>query len=254
MKLPLRPVAVVIAVILSLPTVAACGGGSSKKKDTLRVFAASSLTGAFTTLGKDFEKKHPGVRVVFNFGPSSGLAEQIVQGAPAGVFASASPTTMDAVVERGDAKQPQTFASNSMEIVVPAANPGKVTSLKDLARPGLKVAVCQIQVPCGVTAAQLFKKAGTTVKPVTEETDVKSVLTKVVLGEVDAGVVYVTDALAAGSKVKGITIPAAQNASTAYPIAVLTHAKHAGQAQEFVDLVLSSDGAEVLRDAGFQKP
>ena len=126
--------------------------------------------------------------------------------------------------------------------------------MKDLARSGVKVALCQPQVPCGKVAAEVFAKAGVTVKPVTEEVDVKSVLTKVTLGEVDAGMVYVTDVQAAGAKVKGIEIPPAQNASTSYPIASLTHAKHPKQAQEFVDLVLSSAGAKVLQDAGFQKP
>lgn len=255
MKLPIRPVAALAAVLLSLTSVAACGGeGAAKKKDTLRVFAAASLTESFTELGKTFEKKYPGVKVVFNFGPSSGLAEQIGQGAPAGVFASASPTNMDTVVTSGDAKDPQDFATNSMEVAVPPANPGKVTKLADLAKPGVKVAVCQAQVPCGKVATQVFANAKLTVKPVTEEVDVKSVLTKVSLGEVDAGVVYVTDVLAAGDKVKGIEIPAAQNATTAYPIAALAKAVHPKQAKEFVDLVLSSEGAQVLQDAGFAKP
>jgi molybdate transport system substrate-binding protein len=254
MKLSIRTTAALAAVILSVTSLAACGGSDSKKKDTLRVFAAASLTESFTTLGKEFEKKHPGVKVVFNFGPSSGLAEQIGQGAPAGVFASASPTNMDTVVASGDAKDPQDFASNSMEIALPPTNPAKIASLSDLAKPGVKVAVCQAQVPCGKVAAEVFANAKLSVKPVTEEVDVKSVLTKVTLGEVDAGVVYVTDVQAAGDKVKGVEIPAAQNATTAYPIAALTKAAHPQQAKEFVDLVLSSDGAKVLQDAGFAKP
>ena len=144
----------------------------------------------------------------FNFGPSSGLAEQIGSGAPADVFASASPSNMDTVVQGGDAKDPKDFATNSMEIAVPPDNPGKIASLADLAKPGVKVALCQAQVPCGKVAAEVFANAGLTVKPVTEEVDVKSVLTKVTLGEVDAGVVYVTDVLAAGDDVKGVEIPA----------------------------------------------
>lgn len=254
MKLSIRTCAASVAALLALLSLTACGGGASTKKDTLTVFAAASLTESFTTLGKEFEKKYPGVKVKFNFGPSSGLAAQIQQGGQVGVFASASPTNMDTVVQAGEAKDPKTFATNSMEIAVPAANPGKITGLKDLASKNLKVALCQAQVPCGKVAAEVFAKAKVAVKPATEEVDVKSVLTKVTLGEVDAGVVYVTDVQAAGSKVKGITIPAAQNASTDYPIAALAHAKHAGQAQEFVDLVLSSEGAKVLKAAGFQVP
>jgi len=257
MKLPTRALAVLVAVVLCLAGLAACGGGGgtgAKKKIRLTVFAAASLTGSFTALGKQFEKSHPGVKVAFSFGPSSGLAQQIQQGAPAGVFASASPANMDSLVTSGDAKDPKDFATNSMEIAVPPANPGKITSVKDLARSGVKVALCQPQVPCGKVAAEVFAKAGVTVKPVTEEVDVKSVLTKVTLGEVDAGMVYVTDVQAAGAKVKGIEIPPAQNASTSYPIASLIHGKHPKQAQEFVDLVLSSAGAKALQDAGFQKP
>jgi molybdate transport system substrate-binding protein len=253
MKLSVRTCAAAVAALLALVSLTGCGGGSTKK-DTLTVFAAASLTESFTALGKEFEKKNPGVKVVFNFGPSSGLAAQIQQGGQVGVFASASPTNMDTVVQAGDAKDPKTFATNRMEIAVPPANPAKITGLRDLARKDVKVALCQAQVPCGKVAAEVFSKAKLTVKPATEEVDVKSVLTKVTLGEVDAGVVYVTDVQAAGSKVKGIEIPAAQNASTAYPIAALAHAKHASQAQKFVDLVLSSEGAKVLKGAGFQVP
>jgi len=251
--------ATVLAVLLGLTSIAACGsddsGGSSTKKDvTIRVFAAASLTETFTELGKQFEKAHPGTKVEFGFGPSSGLAEQIGSDAPADVFASASPSNMDTVVQAGDAKDPKDFATNSMEIATPPDNPGKVDSLDDLARPGVKVALCQAQVPCGKTAYQVFDNAHLTVKPATEEVDVKSVLTKVTLGEVDAGVVYVTDVQAAGDKVKGVEIPAAQNASTSYPIATLTHSKHQKEASEFVDLVLSDDGAKVLEEAGFKSP
>ena len=185
--------------------------------------------------------------MVFDFGPSSGLAEQIGNGAPADVFASASPTNMATVVQGGDAKTPQDFAKNSAEIAVPPDNPAGITQLRDLAKPGVKVAVCQPQVPCGKVAAEVFAKAGLTVKPVTEEVDVKSTLAKVTLGEVDAGVVYVTDVQAAGDKVKGIEIPPAQNASTTYPIATITHSKHEKEAKEFVDLVLSDAGTSVCR-------
>jgi molybdate transport system substrate-binding protein len=250
----------VLAVLLGLTSIAACGsdddsGGSSSKKDvTIRVFAAASLTESFTALGKQFEKDNPGTKVEFSFGPSTGLAEQIGSDAPADVFASASPSNMDTVVQTGDAKDPKDFATNSMEIATPPDNPGKVESLADHAKPGVKVAVCQAQVPCGKVATEVFSKAGVTVKPATEEVDVKSVLTKVTLGEVDAGMVYVTDVQAAGDKVKGVQIPEAQNATTSYPIATLTSSQHQKQASEFVDLVLSDTGTQVLEKAGFESP
>lgn len=251
--------ALLAALLVVLSLVAGCGsdgsaGKAEPKQQTLRVFAAASLTESFTALGKQFESEHDGVKVVFNFGPSSGLAQQIQSGAPADVFASASPTNMDTLVQSKDADKPRDFAVNTMEIAVPPANPGKVQSLSDLARAGVKVAVCQPQVPCGVVAAKVFEQAGVKVKPVTEEVDVKSVLTKVSLGEVDAGVVYVTDVKAAGDKVTGITIPAAQNAETTYPIATLANSKNSSLAKKFMDLVLSKAGTTELAKAGFGAP
>ena len=241
------------AAVLALAALSGCGSGSSSKV-TLHVFAAASLTESFTSLGKTFEKKYPDTKVVFDFGPSSGLAEQIGQGAPADVFASASPTNMDTVVQGGDAKDPKDFVKNSGEIAVPPSNPAGVTKIQDLAKPGVKVVVCQAQVPCGKIATQVFANAGITVKPVSQEVDVKSTLAKVELGEADAGVVYVTDVLAAGDKVKAVPIPDAQNATTTYPIAPLTGSKHEKQAQQFVDYVLSDTGRSVLEKAGFQAP
>ena len=141
-----------------------------------------------------------------------------------------------------------------MEIAVPPSNPGHVTMIGDLARHGVKVALCQAQVPCGVTAAKALANAHVSVRPVSQEVDVKSVLTKVTLGEVDAGLVYVTDVRSAGTKVRGIPIPAAVNATTTYPITVLAHAKHSSLAQAFVTYVLSSQGAAALAAAGFEKP
>jgi len=230
------------------------GSSSAGLSGTVNVFAAASLKEAFTQLGKKFEAAHPGAKVVFNFGPSSGLATQINQGAPADVFASASTKNMDQVVTTGAASAPTNFASNVMEIAVPAKNPANVTQLSDLARSGVKVALCQSAVPCGATAAKVFTNAKLTVTAVTQEVDVKAVLTKVTLGEVDAGVVYVTDVRAAGAKVKGIEIPADVNASTKYPIATLTKAPNKATAQAFTDYVLSAEGASVLTAAGFAKP
>ena len=172
---------------------AASSSSSAAQTGTITVLAASSLKGTFTQLGKQFEAAHPGDTVKFSFGASSALATQINSGAPADVFASASPKNMDQVVTPGNASNPQNFAKNIMEIAVPPSNPAKVTSVSDLAKSSVKVALCQPLVPCGVVAAEVFKNAKITVKPVTLQPDVKSVLTQVELGNVDAGVVYVTD-------------------------------------------------------------
>jgi molybdate transport system substrate-binding protein len=234
------------------------GGASSSASPALSgqltVLAAASLTESFTTIGRQFEAAHPGTKVVFSFGASSTLATQVTQGAPADVFASASKKNMDAVVAAKAAADPQTFAKNVMEIAVPPSNPAGVTQLSDLAKSSVKVVLCAKEVPCGSTARQVFTNAGLTVSPVSDEADVKSTLSKVELGEADAGVVYVTDVLAAGAKVKGITIPAGVNASTSYPIAPLTASKNADLATAFVDYVLSPEGATVLGEAGFEKP
>src|SRR5215468_2605434 len=221
---------------------------------TITVFAAASLKETFTTLGKQFEAAHPGDTVKFSFGASSALATQITSGAPADVFASASPKNMNTVVSAGDASNPQDFAKNTAEVAVPPSNPANVTSVNDLAKSSVKTALCQPQVPCGKVAAEVFKNAGITVKPVTLQPDVKSVLTQVELGNVDAGVVYVTDVKAAGSKVKGVTIPADVNASTKYPIAAISGSREMSIAQAFVAYVLSPAGQSVLAAAGFEKP
>jgi molybdate transport system substrate-binding protein len=263
---------VVIAAGLAVLTAAGCSSSPSGSSSTstppsttssapasastssITVFAAASLMGTFTQIGQQFEAAHPGQTVKFSFGPSSGLATEITSGAPADVFASAAPKNMDTVVTAGDATNPQDFAKNEMEVAVPPANPAKVTSVSNLAKSSVKVALCQPQVPCGVVAAEVFKNAGITVKPVTLQADVKSVLTQVELGNVDAGMVYVTDVLAAGSKVKGVVIPASDNASTLYPIATVSSSKNKTEAQDFVAYVLSPAGQKVLAAAGFEKP
>src|SRR6516225_6727847 len=233
---------------------AAAASSSTATTGTITVFAAASLTGTFTELGKQFKAAHQGDTVKFSFGASSTLATQITDGAPADVFASAAPKNMETVVSAGDASNPRNFAKNTAEVAVPPSNPANVTSVNDLAKSSVKVALCQPQVPCGVVAAEVFKNVGITVKPVTLQPDVKSVLTQVELGNVDAGVVYVTDVKAAGSKVKGVTIPAGQNASTLYPIATISSSKEMSIAQAFVAYVLSPPGQQVLTAAGFEKP
>src|SRR5450631_2500828 len=235
-------------------TPSAPGSSTPVLSGTINVFAAASLKEAFTQLGQQFEAAHPGTKVVLNFGPSSGLATQITAGAPADVFASASTKNMAQVVSARQALSPKKFASNVLEIAVPPKNPANVTALSDLAKPAVKVALCQVAVPCGVSAAKVFSNAKLTVTPVTQEVDVKAVLTKVSLGEVDAGVVYVTDVRAAGAKVKGIQIPSSVNASTVYPIATLTRAPNKATATAFTDYVLSPAGVSILSAAGFAKP
>jgi molybdate transport system substrate-binding protein len=233
---------------------AAGAGASAASTGTVTVFAAASLMGTFTQLGKQFEAANPGDTVKFSFGGSSTLATQITGGAPADVFASAAPANMETVVNAGDASNPKDFAKNTSEVAVPLSNPGKVTSVTDLAKSSVKVALCQPKVPCGVVAAKVFKNAGITVKPVTLQPDVKSVLTQVELGNVDAGMVYVTDVKAAGIKVEGVMIPASENASTLYPIATVSSSTHQAEAQAFVAYVLSPAGQQVLTAAGFQMP
>lgn len=260
-----------LSVLLAAALLSGCGGSNDMKPSagssesptagtsrsvagTINVFAAASLQEAFTRLGTQFEAAHPGTEVVFNFGPSSGLAEQIGQGAPADVFASASTQAMDKVVKGGDAASPKNFATNTMEIAVPPKNPAGISMVADLAKKGVKVALCQAAVPCGATVLKVFDNAKVKVTPVTEEIDVKATLSKVRLGEVDAGVVYVTDVRAAGSSVKGIEIPPEVNAATTYPIAMLIGSKNQLTAQSFVDYVLSAEGAAALAAAGFGKP
>lgn len=249
-----------VAAAAAIVVVAGCGsrstaaGTSSAMTGTVRVFAAASLTESFTTIARHFEAAHPGLKVTLNFGASSALALQIDRGAPADVFASASATNMAQVIDAKAAARSRTFARNVLQLAVPPANPAAVTGIADLARAGVKVALCQPQVPCGATAQRVFDKAGITVRPVTLEPDVKSVLTKVETDEVDAGLVYLTDVRAAGAKVRGIAIPDALNAATEYPIATLTAAAKPAAAAAFVDYVLSGAGQQVLTAAGFGTP
>jgi molybdate transport system substrate-binding protein len=253
-----RTVVAAVIAVLSNAALAACS--SSKQGDTgemtgrIQVFAAASLTEVFTDLGRQFEKNHPGTKVVFQFAASSALATNINEGARADVFASAAPSNMQSVVDAGNASDPKTFAKNQMEIAVPPDNPGKVDSLDDLAKSGVKVALCQPQVPCGKTALQVFSHAKITVKPTTEQPDVKSTLQQVENDAVDAGVVYRTDIKSAGPKVKGVEIPTDVNASTAYPIAMVKSSTNKTTTQAWVDFVLSRTGQSALTAAGFLSP
>lgn len=252
-------VALLAACSSSGPTAGAAGtsgtSGTSGRaiQGTIIVAAASSLTGTFDTLARQFEKNHPGATVKLDFGGSPTLATQIDEGAPVDVFASASTKDMQTVVAAGNANGPVTFARNSAEIAVPAGNPAHVTSLADLAKPGVRVAICEANVPCGVVADAVLAKARLAITPVTRQPDVKATLSVISSGEVDAGIVYVTDVKAAGAAVTGIPIPAADNAATDYPIAVCRQSNQA-LAQLFVDYVRSAAGRSVLTAAGFATP
>ncbi|MEV4312681.1 molybdate ABC transporter substrate-binding protein [Actinocrispum sp. NPDC049592] len=214
------------------------------------VFAAASLTETFTQIGKDFEAAHPGSHVKLNFAGSSALARQINQGAPADVFASAAPANMQQVAQSGST----VFVRNKLQIAVAKGNPKKITSLADLAKPDVKLALCAEQVPCGAASKKAFQAANLTPKPVTLEQDVKATLTKVKLGEVDAALVYQTDVSSTKGDVDGVTFPEADKAINDYPIIALPKATNAAGAKAFVDYVLSGKGKAVLSAAGFDSP
>jgi molybdate transport system substrate-binding protein len=236
----------------------AAGGQSSSSTSnvsgTVTVFAAASLTDAFDRIGAQFERQHPDVTVLFSFGASSGLAQQILAGAPVDVFAAASPATMQTVVDAGDATDPEVFVRNRLEIAVPPDNPGGVAGLADFARSDLTLALCAAEVPCGAAAAEVFSAAGIEPAPDTLEQDVRAALSKVVMGEVDAALVYRTDVLAAGDGVKGIEFAESDQAINDYPVAALADATNPAAATAFVTYVLSSEGQSVLADAGFDSP
>ena len=231
-------------------TAASSGGGS-----TLTVFAAASLKETFTALGTQFEAANPGTKVTFSFAGSSDLAQQIVQGAPADVFAAASDATMKTVSDAGEtAAAPTPFATNTLQIAVAPGNPKGIASFKDLTRDGLDVVVCAPQVPCGSATEKIEKATGVELKPVSEDSSVTDVLNKVTTGEADAGVVYVTDVAGAGDKVTGVDFPEAKEAVNTYPIAALKGSANVELAQKFIAYVTGEAGQKVLDQAGFGKP
>ncbi|MEH0547561.1 molybdate ABC transporter substrate-binding protein [Streptomyces sp. B21-105] len=228
---------------------------SGKPSGTVTVFAAASLKESFTTLGKAFEKAHPDTEVTFSFGGSDSLAASITGGAPADVFASASPKTMKIVTDAGNASgTPTAFVRNQLEIATLPGNPDKIASLKDLTKSSLKVVLCDKTVPCGAAAQKALDAGKLKLTPVSYEEDVKSALTKVVLKEADAAVVYKTDVKAAGGKVEGVDFPESAQAVNAYPIALLKDSKNVETAKAFIALVQSAEGQKVLTEAGFLQP
>ena len=254
------------AALLALSACSSSDDSSSSKSDssasaspkmsgTVTVFAAASLKESFTTLGKEFETAHPGTKVAFNFAGSDTLAASITSGAPADVFAAASPKTMAVVTDAKDAAgTPSTFVRNQLEIATLPGNPDKIATLKDLTNAKLKVVLCDKEVPCGAAAQKALDAGKLKVTPVSYEQDVKAALTKVELKEADAAVVYKTDVHAAGDKVQGVDFPESADAINDYPITLLKNAQNPETAKAFIELVNSAEGQKVLTGAGFLKP
>jgi molybdate transport system substrate-binding protein len=257
-----RPTALAAVLLLA----AGCGTSSAQGEPaaagagdgltgTFTVFAAASLTDVFEELGARLTDDNPDLEVRFNFAGSSTLATQIVQGAPADVFASANEPQM-AVVTGEDlaAAEPEVFASNVLQIAVPAGNPAGVTGLEDFTRDELALALCAAEVPCGSASEDLFAAAGLEPAPDTYEEDVRAALTKVEIGEVDAALVYESDVASAGDAVEGIDVPEAEDAVNRYPICVLEGSENPDAAGAFVELVRSEEGQQALAGAGFRAP
>jgi len=240
---------------LTLLLISGCSSTEQPAANRIIVFAAASLKKTFTELGEQFKTQNPGSSVEFSFAGSSDLVTQLTQGAPADVFASADTKNMDKAAQAGLlAGNPVNFASNTLTIAVAPGNPKKIGSFKDLTRQGLNVVVCAPQVPCGSATQKVEQVTGVTLYPVSEESAVTDVLSKVETGQADAGIVYVTDAKGAGDKVASVAFPEAAGAVNTYPIAVLKESKSQELARKFVDLVTGEAGQKVLNAAGFAKP
>lgn len=268
MRYPLR--SLLLLVTFCTLFLAACGDTTSAippptpSTTTLNVFAAASLKESFNTIATKYHQGHANTTIKLNFNGSQLLEQQIANGAPADVFASADQVNMQKASDAGLVSRAQIFVKNKLTIIIPVSNPGKITGLKDLANKGVKIDVGVNAVPAGKYALQVLDKMGksSTFGPayesavkanfVSQETDVKSIVNKVQLGEVDAGFVYVTDVTAAvSSKVKMITIPDDFNVIAQYPIAVTKNSVHASDAQAFVQYILSADGQDVLEQYHF---
>ena len=254
-------VALSAAVLTGLTACGSSDDGSaaapseSELSGTLTVFAAASLTDVFGELADQLNAGNPDLDIQFNFAGSSALATQIVEGAPADVFASANQTLMTVVTDEDlQAAEPEVFTENVLQIAVPAGNPAGITGLADFGREELALAICAPDVPCGAAAEQVFEAAGVAAMPDTLEEDVRAALTKVEFGEVDAALVYASDVASAGDAVEGIEFPEAEDAVNEYPICPLADAPNPDAAQAFVDLVLSDEGQQSLEDAGFRAP
>lgn len=251
-SVPVRRLLTAVAAIAVAASHAGCGADDSLPSIT--VLAAASLERTFTELGEQFKARHPGTGVRFDFASSSDLAAQLSQGAAGDVFASADNAQMDKVVQTGlAAGEPVNFASNSLVIVTAPDNPKHIASFADLADPGVDVVVSPPPMPCGVATRQIEDTTGVRLNPISEEPHEQDVLNKVVTGQADAGMVNITDAIAAGDKVATVTFPEAATAVTTYPVAVLEGAAQPGLARRFVDLIVGEHGQQILARAGFGK-
>lgn len=248
-----RLAALALLVLLALTACGEDGARADTEDRTLTVLAASSLTGTFTELAEQFEADHPGVMVDLAFDSSATLATQAVEGAPADVLATADTRTMDEAAPVL-ASEPELFATNTMVMVVPAANEAALSGFADVVSGDTTYVACVETAPCGAIFAVIAEEQDVTVEPASLEVDVKAVLAKVTEDEADAGFVYETDAVAAGEAVRTFDVPGAEDQVTEYPIATLDQAGDAELAREFVDLVLSSAGQDVLAEAGFGAP
>lgn len=247
-----------LVVVTALAVLSACSSltpSSPASKDArLMVLAAASLSDTYTALGASFESSRPGVTIAFSFEGSSTLVDQLKQGAPGDVFASADRATMDKAVGAGlMSGSPAVFATNTLTLIVPAGNPAGITGL-DSSLDGKKLVVCADGVPCGTATTKLARLLGVTLKPVSEETKVTDVRAKVETGQADAGVVYVTDAKASGSKVDTIAIKSADQVTNEYLLGVVNASKNAALAGQFVAFVMGSEGRKTLSGAGFGLP
>jgi molybdate transport system substrate-binding protein len=256
-----RASGLIVAAVSLMSLFAGCGSSSSSSPASgaaggkLMVFAAASLKKSFTDIGQRFTTENPGTDVEFTFAGSSDLETQLAQGAPADVFASADTKNMDKAAKADLlAGAPVNFASNTLTIVVAPGNPKKVATFRDLTQPGLNVVVCAPQVPCGSATEKVETATGVHLNPVSEESQVTDVLTKVTTGQADAGLVYVTDARGAGGTVTAVAFPESAGAVNTYPIATLKQSKDAGLATKFVDYVSGDSGEKVLAAAGFARP
>ncbi|HJQ96185.1 MAG TPA: molybdate ABC transporter substrate-binding protein [Acidimicrobiia bacterium] len=237
---------------IGLLTIAACGASGDGDREVL-VSAAASLTDAFREMEAAFEAANPEIDVLLNFASSSTLREQILEGAPVDVFASASTANMDLVIAAGGAEEDVTFVTNSLEIAVPEGNPGGIVGLEDFSNPDLLIGLCVAGVPCGEFGREALRRAGVVPEVDTEEPDVRALLTKIESGELDAGITYVTD-VQSSEATEGIEIPREFNVVAAYSIAVLANAPSPRQAEALLDFVLSAEGQEILQSYGFGSP
>ncbi|QNE78584.1 molybdate ABC transporter substrate-binding protein [Streptomyces finlayi] len=249
-----RIAATALTAALLVP-LAACGSGgdvSGAPETQLTVLAAASLTDVFATAGMAYEKEHPGTEVTFSFAGSQELAAQVEQGAPADALVTADTKTMDGLVS--ETGTPTVIAKNRLVIATGEGNPENIKGLDDLTAGGLKVVLAAPEVPVGRYSKQILDARKPAVRPVSQETDVRAVLSKVALGEADAGLVYRTDAASEADRVDAVDIPDAQNVVASYPAATLRHSQNAKAAAAFVRWLGGAEAQKILQDAGFQKP